>query len=144
MSTKNFIHSFKTKKSPDDVFQLLLQIEVWWSGLYEETIQGKSQNLDDEFSFRAGNGAHYSKQKLIELIPGKRIVWLVTESKLDFLDKPNEWTGTKISFEVSWESNKTKVTFIHEGLRPQLACYKSCSDAWTNYLQKFDQELNRA
>ena len=45
----------------------LLNVDQWWSGLYEETIKGKSHHLNDEFTFEAGQGMHYSKQKLVEL-----------------------------------------------------------------------------
>src|SRR5271170_2087388 len=99
--TKNFTYSFKSSKTPAEVFELLLHIEQWWSGQYEETIKGESQKVNDEFTFKAGGGAHYSKQKLVELIPGKRIVWLVTDSKLSFLSDTSEWISTKICFDIS-------------------------------------------
>ena len=142
MIAENFLYEFHTSKKPEEIYQLLLDIKQWWSGLFDESIHGHSHSLDDEFSFQAGNGAHYSKQKLIALSPGKRIVWLVTDSKLDFLDKSDEWTGTKISFDISIKNGLTRVIFLHEGLAPQLACYNSCSGAWKNYLQKFEQKLN--
>jgi len=59
----------------------------WWVGLFGETIEGESNHINDEFSFRDGDGVHYSNQKLIELVPNEKIVWLVTESKLSFLKK---------------------------------------------------------
>lgn len=142
MKKENFSYSFKTSKSADEVYELLLHIDQWWSGLFEESIEGKSQNINDEFSFNAGGGVHYSKQKLVELIPGKKIVWLVTDSKLSFLKTPNEWDGTKIGFAISSDNNKTEVTFTHDGLVPQIECYDSCTGAWNGYLDKLKKKLN--
>ncbi|MFL5789354.1 MAG: SRPBCC family protein [Flavisolibacter sp.] len=142
MKKENFTYSFNSSKTPEAVFRLVLDIEKWWSGLYEETINGTSQKVNDEFTFNAGGGAHYSKQRLIDIIPAKRVVWLVTDSKLNFLTNEAEWTDTKICFDISSEGNKTKVTFTHDGLVPQIECYNGCSGAWTKYLEKLEQKLN--
>jgi hypothetical protein len=140
-ASKNFTYSFSSSRKPEKVFELLLNIEQWWSGLYDETINGKSDNVNDEFTFKAGGGAHYSKQKLIEIIPNKKIVWLVTDSKLTFISETDEWVGTKICFDISIEENKTKVAFTHEGLVPEIECYKDCSNGWTGYLEKLKNKL---
>lgn len=139
---KNYSYSFTTAKSPKHVFDLLLDIEKWWSGIYEETIRGKSRELNDEFSFLAGGGMHFSKQKLVELIPDKKIVWLVTESRLSFLNNPKEWENTKFFFDISVVNDRTQVRFIHEGLEPHIECYNQCSAGWAQYLQKLENNLN--
>ncbi|MBA3680882.1 MAG: SRPBCC domain-containing protein [Bacteroidetes bacterium] len=141
MKKENFVYSFKSSKTPEAIFEILLDIEQWWSGLYEETIKGESHKLNDEFSFHAGQGVHYSKQKLVELIPNKKIVWLVTDSKLTFINKQNEWVGTKISFDISKEADKTVVTFTHDGLTPEIECYTDCSSGWTGYLDNLKKKL---
>ena len=56
-----------------NIFNTLLNVRGWWSGLYSETIEGNTDKLGDEFTFQAGGGAHYSKQKLVELIPEKKL-----------------------------------------------------------------------
>jgi activator of Hsp90 ATPase-like protein len=141
MKKENFSYSFKSSKTPTEVFELLPDVEQWWSGFYEETIKGKSQQVNDEFTFNAGGGAHYSKQKLVELIPDKKITWLVTDSKLNFLSDTNEWTGTRICFDISTEENMTRVTFTHDGLVPEVECYNACSSGWTKYLGKLKSRL---
>ena len=69
-----------------------------------------------------------------ELIPDKKIVWMITDSKLTFLKKPDEWTGTRIIFEILKKESKTQLVFTHEGLVPEIECYDSCSPAWSRYL----------
>ena len=119
----------------------LLNVDQWWSGPYEETIKGKSHHLNDEFTFEAGQGMHYSKQKLVELVPNKKIAWMVTDSKLTFLNKVDEWTNSKLLFDISKEGDKTLVTFTHDGLTPQIECFNQCSSGWTGYLNNLKKKL---
>lgn len=138
---KSFSFSFRSSKSADTIFDLLLNIDKWWSGFYSESISGKSRAINDEFSFSAGGGLHYTKQKLVELIPNQKIVWLVTESNLQFLNDTSEWTNTMLRFDISTEGNKTSVTFTHDGLLPQIECYDQCSAAWLQYLEQLQEKL---
>src|SRR5260370_35003165 len=71
-----------------------------------------------------------NEQKITELVPGKKIVWRVLESDLSFLKDKSEWTGTEIVFDISAKKGKTEVLFTHAGLKPQIECYGSCSNAW--------------
>jgi hypothetical protein len=136
MKNQDFTTAIMVKQSPADVFPILLNVRAWWSGLYGESFEGNSEKVGDEFSFRAGGGAHYTKQKMVELVPGKKVVWLVTESNLSFVDTTDKWSGTRISFEISKEGDKTKIVFRHIGLVPEFECYDSCAPAWTQYVQE--------
>ena len=138
MSKQDFSTSFHVAEAPDTVFETILDVRSWWSGLYGEQIQDEQ---DGGFSFRAGEGAHYSRQKCVEVVPGQKIVWLVTESKLTFVSNQQEWTGTKIGFELKPDGGGTKVTFTHSGLVPQFECYNGCSSAWQRYMLERLQPL---
>ncbi|MGB4848992.1 MAG: SRPBCC domain-containing protein [Saprospiraceae bacterium] len=135
MSKKDFSITLLVNKTPEQVFKAVKNVRDWWSGYYSEEFKGDTEKLNDEFSFRAGGGAHYSKQKLVEVIPNNKIVWLITDSKLTFIEKTDEWTGTKVIFDISEKGSNTQLTFTHEGLTPQIECYDACAPAWTQYVQ---------
>jgi hypothetical protein len=112
--------------SPADVFAHVNDVSKWWTKDFE----GQSTKLNDEFIIEHP-GAHYSKQKLVELIPGKKVAWLVTESCLNWLEKnKGEWTNTKMVFEINPKGDSTKLGFTHQGLVPELECYSRCSQGW--------------
>ena len=131
MQTHDFTTTVLVDKSPEEVFNAVNQPQKWWSG----TIKGKSAKLNDEFSYNYQE-FHYSKQRVVEMIPNQKVVWLVTESGINYVDDINEWTGTKISFEITEKDGKTQLRFAHIGLVPQIECFDSCSSAWTQLIQQ--------
>ena len=135
METANFTLSMTTVQTQEDVFRAIMNVRDWWSGYYSEEIHGSTEKLNDEFTFRAADGAHFSKQKLVEVVPNEKLVWLITESKFTFIEKGDEWTGSKLIFDISSKNGKTKLVFTHEGLTPEVECYNACAPGWTQYLQ---------
>ncbi|HEY4334939.1 MAG TPA: SRPBCC domain-containing protein [Puia sp.] len=129
MTPKDFTATFLVDQTPEEAFEAINNVRGWWS----EEVEGGTEKLNDEFVFQYKE-AHYSKQKLIEVIPGKRVVWLVTESRLNFIEDKEEWTGTTISFDISPKDNKTQVRFTHHGLVPAGECFDACSNAWSGYI----------
>jgi uncharacterized protein YndB with AHSA1/START domain len=125
MQSQNFTSSFTVDQSPAEVFDAINNVRRWWTG----DIVGEADALGDEFSYTYP-GAHYSKQKVAELVPGEKVVWQVVDAHLDGPEDPAEWTGTEIRFEITPEGDGTVVRFRHEGLVPSFECFGSCSSAW--------------
>jgi len=129
MNTTDFTATISVDQTPEEAFDAINNVRGWWI----DEIEGNSKKLGDEFAVHFAD-IHYSKQRIVESVPGKRIVWLITESKLNFLTDKKEWDGTKISFEIFLKGDKTQVRFTHVGLVPKIECYRDCSGAWKDYI----------
>ena len=114
-----YLNTTKTKytteievaRSAEDVFNHILHdVAKFWP----EDFEGESSKLNDEFIFTTGGDSHYSKNKVVELVPDKKVVWLVTEStrKTDNFD----WTGTKMIFELTPQGDHTRLQFTYDGI----------------------------
>ena len=122
--------SFDTDRSPEDVFTAVNDVRGWWSG----NIEGSTDQLGAEFTYTVEN-IHYTKFRITELEPARKVAWLCLESWLTFPDDKEEWTGTTIAFDIAPHDGRTRVTFTHRGLYPEHDCYELCSTAWTEYIQ---------
>lgn len=127
MTSQNFTTSFTVDQTPEEAFAAISDVRGWWTG----EIEGSTGKIGDEFTYRYKD-VHYSKQKLIEVTPARRVVWLVVDARLQFTKDKSEWKGTKLTFEISPKGGKTEVRFTHAGLVPDFECYDACSSAWSS------------
>lgn len=121
---------FQVDKSPLDVFNAVLDPLHWWSEEIEYTGDVFDYHFED---------VHRSKIRVIEAVPGERVVWHVQENYF----KPGlfgeaslrqEWVDTRVVFEITPQGGKTQLRFVHEGLAPECDCYEVCSNAWGHYI----------
>jgi uncharacterized protein YndB with AHSA1/START domain len=130
MDDKSFKAVILVDQSPAEAFKAILNFRGWWS----EEIDGNTDKLNEEFFYHYKE-LHLCKLRLVELVPNKKIVYLVIENEFDFVEDKSEWINTRLIFEITEEEGKTKVTFTHEGLVPEYECYKVCNDAWSGYIK---------
>lgn len=129
LNSEDLVLSFEVDQTPQKVFEAITDVRGWWG----RGVNGASRAAGDEFVYQHGD-VHLSAHRLTEVVPDKKVVWLTTESRLNFVDNKNEWTGTTITFDISETSRGTAVTFTHGGLTPVLECYGACSGAWGYYV----------
>ena len=103
MNNQDFSVSFLVDQKPQQAYEAINNVRGWWAG----EIEGSTDKLNDEFTY-SYPPYHYSKHKLVEMVPGKKIVWLITDSSLNFIEDKTEWNGTKISFDIAEKGGKTK------------------------------------
>ena len=130
MGEKDFTTTIRVDKSPKEVFDAVNNVRRWWS----EEIDGSTDKLGALFTYRYKD-MHRSSQKITERVPGKKVVWHVTDSSLEFVKDRTEWNGTDIVFEIARKDNKTELRFTHVGLIPALECYDACSEGWGFYIK---------
>lgn len=130
MKTKYLSHSFTVSQTPREAFDAINNVRGWWSG----NLEGITNKRGGVFTYRYKD-FHYSKQKITQFIPGKKVVWLILDSSLTFIEDKTEWNGTKVVFEISKKGGKTEVYFTHQGISPQKECFEACNDAWGSYIK---------
>lgn len=136
MTQNNLTFSFVVDQSPRAVFDAVNDVRAWWAG----EIEGATDTLGAEFTYRYKT-AHRSTQKITEWVPGKKIVWRVVDSYLDFVEDKSEWNGTEIVFEIEEKGSQTELRFTHVGLAPEIECYGECEGAWGFYINDSLRQL---
>ena len=129
MNTSDFTTTLMVDQTPKKAYKAINDVRGWWS----ENIEGDTDMLNGEFIYRYKD-VHYSKIKVVELIPDQKIVWQVLDNYFKFTKDENEWIGTRIVVDISKKGDQTEIRFTHEGLVPQYECYEVCREAWTNYV----------
>jgi uncharacterized protein YndB with AHSA1/START domain len=130
MKKQDFTTSFTVDQSPEEVFKAVNNVRGWWSG----EVNGDTGRLGAEFTYHYKD-MHKTTQKVTEFVPGKKVVWHVTDAELSFVKDKTEWTGTDSVFEIARKDVKTELRFTHLGLVPEFECYGGCSGAWGSLVE---------
>jgi uncharacterized protein YndB with AHSA1/START domain len=130
MSEQSYTTSVTVDRAPGEVFDAINDVRGWWS----EEVEGSTDRVGAEFRYRGHDDAqtveHLATIRVVELVPGRRVVWRVLDNYLSFVDDQTEWPGTEIRFDISEQDDATEVRFTHAGLVPAHECFDVCSNAW--------------
>jgi len=127
--TDDLTYRFTVPQSPAEALAAINDVRSWWSG----DVEGPTDTLGAEWTYRVPD-IHSSAFRITELVPGRSVAWLCTDSELTFTEDRQEWTGTTVRFDLSPADGGTEVTFTHVGLSPQVECYGICRVAWAEYV----------
>jgi hypothetical protein len=130
MSATDFSTTILVDQTPTEAFHAITNMRGWWS----ERIEGSTEKLNEVCYYQRWE-IHKCTMKLTEVIPGKKVVWLVLDNFFNFTNDKTEWIGTTIEFDITEQGNKTQVQFTHRGLVPAYECYDVCFEAWSGYIQ---------
>jgi hypothetical protein len=130
MNEPDYTTTITVPASPEESFKNISNVSHWWT----VCVEGGTEKLNDVFTVRFGET--FITLKISELIPGKKIVWLVIDCYKHWLRNKKEWIDTKIHWEISAEKNVTKIHFTHIGLVPGIECYNVCEKAWDCYVRE--------
>ena len=128
MANKNFHFSIPVDASAEEALNKIGQVNKWWA----KKVKGKSEKLNDKF--KVDFGQTYVDFQIRELVPNKKVVWLVSDCNLHWIDNKKEWNGNEVVFEISSAKNKTKIDFAHIGLMPSCECYEDCEIGWREHI----------
>ena len=124
----DILHRVGMKSSVADVYKAISTREggtAWWTT--NTTGEGKVGGVL-KFMFSA-NGSEIGgfDMKVLELQPAKRVLWEVVGG-------PDEWIGTKVSFDLKQSGDHAIVLFKHQGWKEPVEFMHHCSTKWAMYL----------
>jgi uncharacterized protein YndB with AHSA1/START domain len=126
----DILHRVGIQSSPDDVYAALTTREglaAWWTN---DTQAENKVGGTLKFRFPAGG----FDMRVLELRPGKRVLWQVIEG-------PPDWVGTKISWELKQDADYTIVLFKHQDWREPVEFMHHCSTKWGSFLMSLKSLL---
>src|SRR6267142_5939418 len=109
---QDFNYSLIVKAPAKETMKRIGQVNLWWA----KNFKGKVGKLNDEFSVHFGGpGETYVNFKVSEVIPEKKIIWLVTDCNLHWIKDKKEWKNTEVIWNLTEKGEKTTIDFVHRG-----------------------------
>jgi len=124
----DILHRVGMKSSLAEVYKALATpqgVAGWWTS----DVQGESKvggTLQFRFSAGGKEIGHFV-MKVLELQPNKHVSWQV-------VDGPEEWIGTKISFDLQQDGDYAIVLFKHLGWKEPVESMHHCSTKWAIFM----------
>ena len=123
MQQQDYHRTITANIPPGQAFDKISHVPEWWT----KAFTGSAQALGDTFSVRFGDTS--VDFRISELVPGKKIVWQVTNSNLHWLKDKKEWNGTEIVWEIirEWDNDPSNDA---SRVVPGVECYEACKGGW--------------
>lgn len=110
--------------SPNAAYKALTicdRLAAWWT----DNTKGDSQ-VGSVLQFRFGDRGGFD-MRIVELVPNTRVLWQVVGG-------PEEWIGTKVSFDLKQDGDYTILLFKHAGWKEPVEFMHHCSTKWGVFL----------
>ena len=128
MKTEDYKTSITANVTAHQAFDGICRVSEWWATGFE----GNARNLNDTFTVRFEDT--FATFNIVEVVPDKKIVWLVTDCHLSWIREKKEWKGTTVSWEISPAGSATRIDMTHIGLVPEAVCYTDCKKGWDHFV----------
>ncbi|MFI5134394.1 MAG: SRPBCC domain-containing protein [Chitinophagales bacterium] len=130
MNKQDYNAIITVNATAEKAFNNIKSVSKWWGTNFE----GSSQKSGDVFTIRFGKT--WVTFEIAEVVPDKKIAWLVTDCNLEWIKDKKEWKGTKMLFKISAKDNATQISVTHIGLVPGIECYNDCVKGWNFHLKE--------
>jgi hypothetical protein len=114
--------------SAQKAFDAICRVSAWWT----ENTDGDTVHPNGEFTVRFGET--FSRFKIIEYIPGQKLVWHVLDCNLHWMNDKKEWKDTKILWQITGSGNSSRIIMTHIGLNAGIECFEDCTKGWNHYV----------
>jgi len=130
MTEKDYTATISAPIKASEAIERISRVADWWT----KGFTGASRKPGDTFTVRFGETS--VDFRVTEVIPGRRIVWQVTDCNLHFIPDKKEWMNTSIVWDLSSGEDGTRVRMTHVGLVPEQECYELCEGGWNFYVKE--------
>lgn len=130
MENRDFNCSISANISAAEAMKKINSVPEWWG----VSFSGSIEKQNDQFVIKMG-GDSFFDFTVEELIPGRKIVWLVTDCNMPWYSDKKEWAHTRLIFDLDEKDGMTELKFTHEGLTPDVECYTDCEPGWTHWIK---------
>ena len=128
----DILHKVGVKtSSPEDAYKAITEfgeLSGWWT----TNTKGEGNMLGSVLQFRFGSDGF--DMKVTALHPSRQVLWEV-------ISGPEEWIGTKISWEIKQDGDYTIILFKHQGWKAPVEFMHHCSTKWAIFLMSLKSLL---
>lgn len=121
------LHRVGVRASPAKIYEALTTPEglaSWWT---REVRAEPKVGANCAFTFRVKGGSHVTNMIVKELDRGETVAW-------ECVGGPTEWLGTRVTFGLEPDGDRTMVRFEHSGWKGATDLFAHCSAKWAFYL----------